>query len=91
MRHRNLSSKSGTMKFDELEKRMRTFETAHAHCALPGLFMVARLDGRNFTYLTREIHHFDAPFDQRMRDHMVETTQHLLQCGLSARLQFYNI
>jgi tRNA(His) guanylyltransferase len=69
------------MKFDELEKRMRIFETAHAHCVLPGLFMVARIDGRNFTRLTREIHHFNAPFDERMRDSMVETTRHLLQCG----------
>jgi tRNA(His) guanylyltransferase len=69
------------MKFDELEKRMRIFETAHDHCVLPGLFMVARIDGRNFTRLTREIHHFDSPFDVRMRDYMVETTIYLLQCG----------
>lgn len=40
------------MKFDELEKRMRIFETAHDHCVLPELFMVARIDGRNFTRLT---------------------------------------
>jgi tRNA(His) 5'-end guanylyltransferase len=69
------------MNFDELDKRMRIFETAHDHCVLPGLFMVARLDGRNFTRLTRERHHFDAPFDEQMRDYMVETTCHLLQCG----------
>jgi hypothetical protein len=72
---------SGTMNFDELDKRMRISETAHDHCVLPGLFMVARLDSRNFTPLTRESHHFDAPLDERMRDHMVETTRHLLQCG----------
>lgn len=69
------------MKFDELEKHMRIFETAHDHCVLPGLFMVARIDGRNFTRLTREIHPFEAPFDERMRDYMVETTRHLLKCG----------
>jgi tRNA(His) guanylyltransferase len=69
------------MKFEELEKRMRIFETAHDHCVLPGLFKVARIDGRNFTPLTREIHHFDAPFDMRMWDYIVETTRHLLQCG----------
>ena len=73
--------KSGSMKFDELEKRMRIFETVHDHCVLPGLFMVARIDGRNFTRLAREIHHFDAPFDVRMRDYMVETTSYLLQSG----------
>ncbi|MEM8535743.1 MAG: guanylyltransferase, partial [Chloroflexota bacterium] len=28
------------MKFDELDERMRQFETAHDHCVLPGIFMV---------------------------------------------------
>ena len=69
------------MKFDELEKWVRIFETAHDYCVLLGLFVVARLDGRNFTRLTREMHHFDAPFDERMRDYMVETKGYLLQCG----------
>ena len=69
------------MKFDELDARMRVFETAHDHCVLPGLFMVARLDGRSFTRLTREVHPFEAPFDIRFRDYMVETTDHLMNCG----------
>ena len=38
-------SRSGKMKFDELDERMRVFETAHDLCVLPGLYMVARLDG----------------------------------------------
>ena len=37
------------MKFDDLDERMRIFETAHDHRVLPGVFMVARLDGRGFT------------------------------------------
>jgi tRNA(His) 5'-end guanylyltransferase len=69
------------MTFDELDQKMRVFETAHDHCVLPGLFMVARLDGRGFTRLTKEVHRFEAPFDERMRDFMVSTTQHLMQCG----------
>ncbi len=69
------------MDFDELERRMRVFETAHDHCVLPGISMVARLDGRNFTRLTRERHPFQAPFDEQMRDHMIATAQHLMQCG----------
>ena len=36
------------MKFDDLDDRMRVFETAHDLCVLPGLYMVARLDGRGF-------------------------------------------
>ena len=69
------------MKFDELDETMRVFETAHDYCVLPGLYMVARIDGRNFTRLTKETVEFEAPFDIRMRDYMVETTAHLMNCG----------
>jgi tRNA(His) guanylyltransferase len=69
------------MKFDDLDARLRVFETAHDHCALPGLYLVARLDGRGFTRLTKEVHAFEAPFDVRMRDYMLATTRHLLDCG----------
>jgi tRNA(His) 5'-end guanylyltransferase len=64
------------MKFDELDARMRVYETAHDHCVLPGIYMVARLDGRSFTRLTRERHAFAAPFDERFRDLMLDTTEH---------------
>lgn len=69
------------MKFDELDTRMRVFETAHDICVLPKVLMVARLDGRSFTRLTKELHQFEAPFDLKMRDIMVETTKHLMSCG----------
>jgi len=69
------------LKFDELDSRMRRFETAHDHCVLPEIYMVARIDGRCFTRLTKEVHQFDAPFDERMRDHMCATTEHLMNCG----------
>lgn len=72
------------MKFTELDKRMRVFETSHDHCVLPGIFIVARIDGRSFTRLTKELQDFEAPFDVRFRDHMIATTQHLMQCGFSA-------
>jgi tRNA(His) 5'-end guanylyltransferase len=71
------------MKFDDLDKKMRVFETAHDYCALPGLYMVARLDGRGFTKLTKETHPFEAPFDERFRDLMIETTKHLMNCGFN--------
>lgn len=41
------------MTFDELDIRMRIFETAHDLCVLPGLFMVARLDGRSLRHRRR--------------------------------------
>jgi tRNA(His) guanylyltransferase len=67
--------------FDELDSRMRVFETAHDHCVLPGIYMVARLDGRNFTRLTKEVQQFEAPFDVRFRDIMLTTIEHLMTCG----------
>lgn len=69
------------MKFDELDKKMRVFETTHDICVLPKVFMVARIDGRSFTRLTKEVHKFEAPFDERMRDMMTETVRHLMNCG----------
>ena len=69
------------MKFDELDTKMRRFETAHDHCVLPGIYMVARIDGRGFTRLTKEVLQYEAPFDKRFRDHMVATTEHLMTCG----------
>jgi len=66
------------MKFDDLEAKMRRFESAHDHCVLPGIYMVARLDGRGFTRLTKELHAFEAPFDERFRDHMVATVEWLM-------------
>lgn len=69
------------MKFNDLDRKMRVFETFSDTCVMPGIYMVARIDGRNFTRLTKEIHKFEAPFDPRFRDHMVATTDHLMQCG----------
>ena len=60
---------------------MRVFETAHDHCVLPNIYMVARVDGRCFTKLTKDVHKFEAPFDIKFRDMMIETVKHLMQCG----------
>src|SRR4029078_4237284 len=78
------SSRSGKMKFDELDDRMRVYETTHDLCVLPGLHMGARLDGRSFTRLTKDVHQFEAPFDIRFRDLMLATAEHLMTgCGFS--------
>ena len=71
------------MKFDDLDAKMRVFETSHDYSVLPGLYMVARLDGRSFTRLTKEMHKFEAPYDARFRDHMLATTEHLMDCGFN--------
>jgi tRNA(His) guanylyltransferase len=69
------------VKFDDLDRKMRVFETAHDHCVLPGLYMAARLDGRNFTRLTKEKHRFQRPYDEQFRDYMLGTIEHLMTCG----------
>ena len=71
------------MKFDELDARMRVFETSDDRCVLPGIHIVARLDGRGFTRLTKEVHQFETPFDERFRDVMVATVEHLMDCGFN--------
>ncbi|MDJ0718792.1 MAG: tRNA(His) guanylyltransferase Thg1 family protein [Prochloraceae cyanobacterium] len=69
------------MKFNELDAKMRVYETAQDYCVLPGIYMVARLDGRNFTRLTKEVHKFKAPYDEKFRDYMLETVENLMNCG----------
>lgn len=76
------------MKFDELDEKMRVFETAADYCVLPGIYMVARLDGRSFTRLTKETCQFEAPFDERFRDLMVGTAEGLMTCGFRVRYAF---
>jgi tRNA(His) 5'-end guanylyltransferase len=70
------------MKFDELDRRMRVYETHSDYRVLPGLWMVARVDGRSFTQLTRKAHPFEAPYDERFRDMMLATAEHLMQAGM---------
>ncbi|MDQ1814941.1 tRNA(His) guanylyltransferase Thg1 family protein [Massilia sp. CCM 9210] len=69
------------MKFDELDTQMRRYETANDRHVERGIYMVARIDGRSFTKLTKEKISFEAPFDVRFRELMAETTRHLMNCG----------
>jgi tRNA(His) guanylyltransferase len=71
------------MKFDDLDAKMRVYETAQDRCILPEMYMVARIDGRGFTRLTKEVQQFEAPFDEKFRDLMVETVKHLMNCGFN--------
>ena len=69
------------MRFDEMDKKMRVYEQSLDQVLLPDIYMVARLDGRGFTRLTKEVCHFEAPFDEKFRDMMVKTTKTLMDCG----------
>lgn len=70
------------MKFRDFDVKMRAYETAYDHCVLPGIYIVARLDGRNFTRLTK-MYNFEHPFDERFRDYMINTVCHLMDCGFN--------
>ena len=69
------------MNFDELDRKMRKYEQSLDQVILPELYMTARIDGRSFTRLTKEICHFEAPYDTRFRDMMVNTVKALMDCG----------
>ncbi len=69
------------MNFDELDKKMRIYEQSLDQVLLPEMYMVARLDGRGYTRLTKDICKFEAPFDERFRDMMIQTTEAVMSCG----------
>ena len=69
------------MNFDDLDAQMRKYEQSLDQVLLPELYLVARLDGNRFTRLTKEICKFEAPFDVRFRDMMIETVKVLMNYG----------
>ena len=69
------------MVFEDLDKEMRVYEESLDQYILPDMYLAARLDGRSFTRLTKEVCQFEAPFDVRFRDMMVETTKALMNSG----------
>ncbi len=69
------------MDFDVLDAGMRIYERSLDQVLLPELYLVARLDGNRFTRLTRELCKFEAPFDERFRDMMLETVRALMNYG----------
>lgn len=76
------------MRFEELEARMRAFESARDPCALPGVYLVARLDGRSFTRLTKELLDLERPYDERFRDAVIHSIEHVMNCGLGAAFAY---
>lgn len=71
------------MKFEELDKIMRAHERSLDSFVPENTILCARLDGRSFTRLTKEICRFKAPFDRRFHDHMINTAKHLMECGFN--------
>ena len=61
---------------DEFERRMRALEYFHALRAIPGAWIVLRVDGRSFTRFTAD--RFEKPFDATLHGYMVATARALL-------------
>ena len=73
------------MRFEKLNEYLRTFETTNDRIIPAETWIVARIDGRSFTRLTKETMAYDAPYDVRFRDAMMKTMEHLMSCGFSVR------
>ena len=76
------------MKFDDLDAKMRVYETARDTIALPNVYLVARIDGRGFTRLTKDVMTYERPFDECSRDAMIATVEHLMNCGFQAQFGY---
>lgn len=72
------------MNFDDLDARLRVYETAHDQLVPSNFLVVARLDGRGFTRLTKEVLRLEAPFDLRFHEAMAGVVEHLMGAGIKA-------
>ena len=66
------------MRFEDFDKKMRMYENSIDQKVVQDIHIVARLDGRSFTKLTKETMQYEAPFDEKFRDVMVEVTKELM-------------
>jgi hypothetical protein len=75
------------MNFDAFDAQMRAYEF-QKETRVPGGFLIARLDGRGFTRLTKESLSLEKPFDMRFHQSMSATLAHLFDCGFAVRLGY---
>lgn len=66
------------MKFDVFDTKMRRFEESLDQVIPSDYFMVARLDGKGFTKLTKEDMDLEKPFDIRFRQAIISTIEFLM-------------
>ena len=66
------------MTFNEFDTKMRVYEKSLDQIIPPENYILARIDGRNFTRLTKEICQFETPFDKRFNQMMVQTVKTLV-------------
>jgi tRNA(His) guanylyltransferase len=68
------------MKFDLLEKRLRPFEKINDPKINPEMFIICRIDGKNFSKLTREQLKVE-PYNVLIRNSMMASVRHVMDCG----------
>jgi len=76
------------MRFNDLEARFRALESAFDARLPDEKWIVARLDGRGFTRLTKRALPLEKPFDPRFHDAMKRALSHVCDCGFAVRLAF---
>lgn len=76
------------MKFEELEARFRAIEGQEEEKVAFGGRIIARLDGRGFTRLTKRSLDLEKPFDPRFHEAMKTTVAHLCGCGFAVRFAY---
>lgn len=69
------------MKFDDLDAKLRQYETMHDTFVPAQTHIVMRLDGRGFTKKVNEIWQLNRPFDDNFHQAMIKTTYHLMNIG----------
>ena len=67
------------MNFNDFDKKMRLYEQALDQTIVPGMYIVARLDGNGFSKMTCK--KFKKPFDEKFRDIMVKVVQECMNYG----------
>lgn len=65
------------MHFSELDKRMRAYEENHDYCVPKDVWMIARLDGKGFSKLTKKLE-YNKPFDDDFKIVMQRVLTHLM-------------
>ena len=66
-----------TMKFDVFDKYMRKYEQSIDQTISADNYMIARLDGKGFSKLTKEQLELKKPFDEKFRNCLVEAVKFL--------------
>lgn len=66
-----------TMNYEEIALQMRQHENEHEQTIPDGRWIVARLDGNNFSALTAQ--HYQKPFDYRFHEVMLKIAEYLME------------